>query len=206
MQGIIYTSPRWNELSIGRKQRMKKSLHSSLQNQIRFTAVMVKKRGLSQSSFHVLPKASWPSEFIRAGSTPHGDRGQWTPSAARPETRWHRAIQSNTTGAKGKRAGRELQGKASTAPAYGCSLASWTFGTEEISSQFDSHFWGSMLSVPRRRGTALPYVQQGLGTAPTRTWLAAECGHDLRVPLCFVSAWPSLTWQTRSEKKPLLSN
>lgn len=50
MQGIIYTSPRQNKLSIGRKQRVKKSLHSSLQNQIRFTAVMVKKWGLSQSS------------------------------------------------------------------------------------------------------------------------------------------------------------
>lgn len=166
----------------------------------------LKSGGYPRAAFTSYRKLVGHQSSSGAGSTPHGDRGQWTPSAARPETRWHRAIQSNTTGAKGKRAGRELQGKASTAPAYGCSLASWTFGTEEISSQFDSHFWGSMLSVPRRRGTALPYVQQGLGTAPTRTWLAAECGHDLRVPLCFVSAWPSLTWQTRSEKKPLLSN
>lgn len=126
MQGIIYTSPRWNKLSIGRKQRVKKCLHSSLQNQIHFTAVMVIKWGLPQSSFTSYRKLVGHQSPSGAGST--HCRGTEDSRLPRPETRWHRAIQSNTTGAKGKHAGRELRGKASTAPAYGCSLASWTFG------------------------------------------------------------------------------
>lgn len=85
---------------------MKKSPHSSLQNQIRFTAVMVKKWGLSQSSCTSYRKLV--GHQSSSGQVPHcmgtGDRGQGTPSAARPDTRWHRATQSSTARAKGKRA------------------------------------------------------------------------------------------------------
>lgn len=184
MQGIIYTSPPWNKLSIGRKQRVKKSLHSSLQNQIHFTAVMVKKWGLSQSTFtsYQQPVGHQSS----SGAVPHCSGTGTAESPGSTARHWHRAIQSNTPRAKGKHAGGELQGEA---PAYGCGLAKLEIWTEE-SSQSDCHFWSSMLRVPRRQGPAVPCAARP----------AAENGRDLRVPLCFVSAWPSLTWQTLWKK------
>lgn len=171
MQGIIYTSPRWNKLSIGRKQRMKKSLHSSLQNQIRFTAVMVKKWGLSQSSFTSYRKLVGHQSSSGAGSTPHGDRGQWTPSAAQPQTRWHRAIQSNTAGTKGKRTGRELQGKASTAPTYGCSLASWTFGQRRSVANLIPTFGVQCWVCPESEGQHCPWCTKASERHPLRRGL-----------------------------------
>lgn len=125
MQGIIYTSPRWNKPSIGRKTHVKKSPHSSLQNQIPFTAVMVKKWGLSQSSSTSYPKLV--GHQSSSGQVPHctgtgtgdslGSRGT--------QTRWHRAIHSSTARAKGQHAGRAAR-KSFHCSSYGCSLASWT--------------------------------------------------------------------------------
>lgn len=132
--------------------------------------------GAIPEQLHVLPRASWPSESIGAGSTLHGDRGQWLPRQ-HGQRHWHRAIQSNATGAKGKHAGRELQGKASTAPAYGCGLASWMFGQRRSVANLIPTFGFQRWGVPRRWGTALPNLQQGLST--TWMWLVAENGHDL---------------------------
>lgn len=202
MQGIIYTSLRWNKLSIGGKQCLKKSLHSSLQNQIRFTTVMVKKWGLSQSSFTSYQKlvghqSSWGWDSLCMGT---GDRGQWPPSQ-RHCTEPSKATQRS----QGKHAGRELRGKASAAPACGCSLASWTFGQRRSVATLIATSGFQCWGCPEGEdSTAQPAARPR--TAGTGTWLVAENGQDLRVPLCFVSVWPSLTWQTRSETKPLLSN
>lgn len=151
---------------------MKKSLHSSLQNQIRFTAVMVKKWGLSQSSFTSYRELA--GHQSSSGQVPHrpgtGDSG--LPGQHR---HWHWAIQSNAAGAKGKRAGRELQGKPSTAPAYGCSFSKLDVWTEEISSKSDSRFWVSMLRGAQqvRDSTA-----QRAARPRSRTDLDVACGRE----------------------------
>lgn len=144
--------------------------------------------GAIPEQLHVLPRASWPSEFIGAGSTLHGDRGQWLPRQP-GQRQWHRTIQSNAAGAKGKHAGRELQGKASTAPAYGCSLASWMFGQRRSVANLIPTFGFRRWGVPRRWGTALPSVQQGLSTHSD--WL--ENGHGLSpFVLCISLTYPNV--------------
>lgn len=157
MQGIIYTSPRWNKPSIGRKQCVKKSPRSSLQNQIPFTAVMVTRWGLSQSSSMSYPRlvghqSSW-------GQVPHctGTGTGDSLGSMGTQTRWHRAIHSSTARAKGQHTGR-VQRKAPTASAYGCRLASWTLDRADQEPIWFP-LWVSMLRVSRRRGTALPNVQ-----------------------------------------------
>lgn len=182
MQGIIYTSSRWNKLSIGRKQRMKKSLHSSLQNQIQFTAVMVRKRELSQSSFTSYRELVGHQSSSGAGSTLHGDRGQGTPRQHSHGHSWHRAVQSNTTRAKGKRAARELQGKASTAPAYGCSLASWTFWQRRsVTNLVPTLGFQCWVCPGEGQGLERHWLGRGLRQSVAMVWesLCALCQPDL---------------------------
>lgn len=196
MQGIIYTSPRWNKLSISRKQHLEKSPHSSLQNQIHFTAVMVRKWGLSQSSSTSYPKLAGHQSSL--GQVPHcigtGDRGL---PRQHGQTHQHRAIQQDSP-SQGASTGRELRGKASTAPAYGCSLASWTFGQRRSGANLIPTLGLQCWGCPEGEGQHCPTCSKASDLA--------EDGHDLGAPLCFVSAWPSLTWQTRAERKPLLGN
>lgn len=168
MQGIIYTGPRWNKLSIGRKQCVKRSLHSGLQNQIRFTAVMVKEWGLSQSSFMSYQKLVGH----QSSSGFHPARGQGTVASLGRDTGTEPS--KATQRSQGKHAGRELQGKASAAPAYGCSSASWTFGQRRSVANIWLPLLGFNAEGAQKVRTALPNVQQGLGTHG----LDVACGRE----------------------------
>lgn len=92
--------------------------------------------------------------------------------------------------------GRELQGKASTAPAYGCSLAKLDVWTEEIGSQFDSHFWGSMLRVPRRQGQHCPMCSKACG----REWPWFESPFVLCISLTQPNVANSLWKKTTTQQ------
>lgn len=102
----------------------------------------------------VLQKASWLSEFIK-GRLPHCmlKERQWTPSAAEARRHnWQKAIKSNTTRAKWKHAGRELQGKVLTATAYGCSLASWMLQQRRSVANLIPTFGFQYCAPPERKG------------------------------------------------------
>lgn len=105
MQGIIYRSPWWDKPTTRRKQRMKKTLHFSLQNQIRLTTAVVRKRGRPQSSIVSYRK------LVGIRESPKGGSGFPAAEAA---------------GAEGERELQELHGRVPPAAAYGCTSASRT--------------------------------------------------------------------------------
>lgn len=120
---------------------MKKSLHSSLQNQIWLTTVMVKKQGPSQTSF-VSYRKLVGHQRVHQGGFPHCTlkERQWTPSAAEARdttgTKPSKQYNQSQVEARWKRAARK---------SFNCYCLRLQFRksdvtTEEISSQFDSRF------------------------------------------------------------------
>lgn len=164
---------------------MRNSLHSSLQNQIWLTSVMVKKQGPSQSSFTSYRKLAGHQRVHQGRvSTLHVKKATADSLCSRSQRHsWHKAIKSNTTRANWKHAGRELQGKVLTATAYGCSLASWTLQQRRSIANLIPTFGFQYCAHPECKGR---YCHTCSNTSE-RHQLASKYGRYLRVFLCFVS-------------------